>query len=87
MVDRAQEGKSMQRKLGFWLAGFVLLSLASAQGAGKAVVAGKSDLKWVDMGIPGVTAATVEGDMKKGGEPLLPQVPGGARHPGPPPLP
>jgi len=67
----------MQRKLGFWLAGFVLLSLASAQGAGKAVVAGKSDLKWVDLGIPGVAAATVEGDMKKGASHFFLKYPAG----------
>jgi len=67
----------MQRKLGFWLAGVVLVSLASAQGAGKAVVAGKSDLKWMDMGIPGVAAATVEGDMKKGASHFFLKYPAG----------
>jgi mannose-6-phosphate isomerase-like protein (cupin superfamily) len=34
--------------------------------AGKAVVVAKADLKWKDMGIPGVAAAPVSGDMEKG---------------------
>lgn len=38
----------------------------SAIGAGKAVVVPKAELKWKDMGIPGVAAAPVSGDMKKG---------------------
>lgn len=56
----------MQRRIGFWAASVFVVSLASAQGAGKAVVASKGDLKWVDQGIPGVRAAAVDGDMKKG---------------------
>ena len=35
-------------------------------GAGKSVVVAKADLKWKDMGIPGVAAAPVSGDMEKG---------------------
>src|SRR5262245_30827743 len=35
-------------------------------GAGKSVVVPKGDLKWKDMGIPGVQAAPVSGDMQKG---------------------
>ena len=35
-------------------------------GAGKAVVVTKAGLKWKDMGIPGVAAAPVAGDMEKG---------------------
>ena len=37
-----------------------------AIGAGKLVVVPKADLKWKDMGIPGVAAAPVAGDMEKG---------------------
>jgi mannose-6-phosphate isomerase-like protein (cupin superfamily) len=37
-----------------------------AIGAGKAVVVTKAELKWKDMGIPGVAAAPVSGDMEKG---------------------
>ncbi len=37
-----------------------------AIGAGKSVVVAKADLKWKDMGIPGVAAAPVSGDMEKG---------------------
>lgn len=37
-----------------------------AFGGGKAVVIPKSELKWKNAGIPGVEAATVQGDMQKG---------------------
>lgn len=37
-----------------------------AIGSGKSVVVAKADLKWKDMGIPGVMAAQVSGDMQKG---------------------
>jgi mannose-6-phosphate isomerase-like protein (cupin superfamily) len=37
-----------------------------AVGAGKLVVVPKAELKWKDMGIPGVAAAPVSGDMEKG---------------------
>ena len=37
-----------------------------AIGAGKTEVVAKADLKWKDMGIPGVAAAPVSGDMEKG---------------------
>jgi len=45
-----------------------LIAVASmlAIGAGKSVVVAKADLKWKDMGIPGVVAAPVSGDMEKG---------------------
>jgi quercetin dioxygenase-like cupin family protein len=45
-----------------------LMASASAlmAGAGKSAVVAKSDLKWKDMGIPGVAAACVSGDMEKG---------------------
>jgi len=39
---------------------------APAIGAGKSVVVTKADLKWKDMGTPGVSAAVVSGDMEKG---------------------
>ena len=35
-------------------------------GAGKSAVVSNGDLKWKDMGIPGVAAACVSGDMEKG---------------------
>jgi mannose-6-phosphate isomerase-like protein (cupin superfamily) len=35
-------------------------------GAGKAVVVAQAELTWKDMGIPGVAAAPVSGDMEKG---------------------
>ena len=34
--------------------------------SGKSAVIAKADLKWKDMGIPGVVAAPVSGDMEKG---------------------
>jgi glyoxylate utilization-related uncharacterized protein len=37
-----------------------------ASGAGKLVVVTKAELKWKDMGVPGVAAAPVSGDMEKG---------------------
>ena len=37
-----------------------------AMSHGKSVVVAKADLKWKDMGIPGVLAAPVSGDMEKG---------------------
>ena len=45
-----------------------LMASASAlvAGAGKSAVVSKADLKWKDMGIPGVAAACVSGDMEKG---------------------
>ena len=66
----------MQRKLGFWLAAAAVASLTMA-GEGKAVVAPQGDLKWVDQGIPGVSAATVDGDMKKGASHFFLKYPAG----------
>jgi mannose-6-phosphate isomerase-like protein (cupin superfamily) len=45
-----------------------LIAAASvlAIGAGKSVVVAKANLKWRGLGIPGVAAAPVSGDMKKG---------------------
>jgi glyoxylate utilization-related uncharacterized protein len=37
-----------------------------AIGEGKSVIVTKADLKWKDMGAPGVAAAPVSGDMEKG---------------------
>jgi len=54
-----------------WFAAVVTLAVAItgaalAQGTGKAVVASQSGLKWSDGGIPGVSTATVDGDLAKG---------------------
>lgn len=38
----------------------------SAKGPGKAVVTPTADVTWADAGIPGVSTAAVDGDMKKG---------------------
>jgi quercetin dioxygenase-like cupin family protein len=38
----------------------------AAIGADKSVFVAKADLKWKEMGIPGVMAAQVSGDMQKG---------------------
>lgn len=43
-----------------------LLAAAPALGAGETVVVAKDELKWKDMGGPGVAAAQVDGDMEKG---------------------
>ena len=45
-----------------------LLAAASmlAIGAGKSLVVAKGDLKWKNLGTPGVAAAPVSGDMEKG---------------------
>lgn len=40
--------------------------LAWAKGPGKTVVTPVADVKWSDAGMPGVTTAGVDGDMKKG---------------------
>lgn len=66
----------MQRKLGFWLVAFVAGSLNVA-GDGKAVVAPKRDLKWVDQGMAGISAATVDGDMKEGSSHFFLKYPAG----------
>lgn len=48
----------------------VLIAATSVQvagsGGGKTAVVAKGDLQWKDMGIPGVQAAVVSGDMAKG---------------------
>jgi quercetin dioxygenase-like cupin family protein len=46
----------------------VVFAAAAAPGGedGKAVMTAKADLVWKDMGIPGVMAAVVSGDMAKG---------------------
>lgn len=64
------------RKLGFWLAAMAVVSLTMA-GDGKAVVAPKGDLKWVDQGMAGISAATVDGDMKKGASHFFLKYPAG----------
>jgi mannose-6-phosphate isomerase-like protein (cupin superfamily) len=47
-------------------AALIALAAVLAIGAGKLVVMTKADLKWKDMGVPGVAAAPVSGDMEKG---------------------
>ena len=47
-------------------AALIAAAAVLAIGAGKAVVVVKADLTWKDMGIPGVAAAPVSGDMAKG---------------------
>jgi quercetin dioxygenase-like cupin family protein len=50
-----------------FVAGFLVAAAAAfAADAGKSVVVAKADLKWKDMGTPGVSAAVVSGDMEKG---------------------
>ena len=47
-------------------AGIMATMSAPAVGAEKSQVIAKADLKWKDMGTPGVKAAVVSGDMEKG---------------------
>lgn len=47
-------------------AAFIVAASAMAIGKDKTVVIAKGELKWKDMGIPGVAAAPVSGDMEKG---------------------
>ena len=56
----------MQRRHAIWILFAAVAALAFAQAVAKSAVAPKGDLKWTDMGIPGVSAAAVDGDMKKG---------------------
>jgi len=44
----------------------VMSTVAFAKGAPKAVVSPKSDIRWTDAGIPGVSTAAVDGNMSKG---------------------
>ena len=44
----------------------VVGAAAVAAGKGAAVVKPRAELKWTEGGIPGVSSATVEGDMAKG---------------------
>ena len=47
-------------------AALIAAASALAFGAGQSAVVAKADLKWKDMGTPGVAAAPVSGDMEKG---------------------
>jgi glyoxylate utilization-related uncharacterized protein len=47
-------------------AALIATASVAAISVGKSVVVAKADLKWKDMGIPGVAAAPVSGDMQKG---------------------
>ena len=70
----------MQQKQGFWLAGLVVCLVVASltlAGSGKSMVAPKASLKWADAGIPGVTTAAVDGDMKKGSSHFFLKYPAG----------
>lgn len=60
------------RRIQAWAATACLLLIVAcaatsiAEDAGLAVVTPNAELKWKDAGIPGVSAAVVEGDMEKG---------------------
>jgi mannose-6-phosphate isomerase-like protein (cupin superfamily) len=58
--------KSKRIMLGVLSAAVIAASAVTTMGAGKSVVVPKGELKWKDMGIPGVAAAPVSGDMEKG---------------------
>lgn len=58
--------KSCQKKLLMLAATLVVAAVVYAIVPGKAVVVTKSELKWKNMGIPGVDAAPVSGNMKTG---------------------
>jgi mannose-6-phosphate isomerase-like protein (cupin superfamily) len=47
-------------------AGLIAAASVLTMGAGKSMVVAKADLTWKDMGIPGVAAVPVAGDMEKG---------------------
>ena len=57
-------------------AALIAISPVSAFAAGQLEVVAKGDLKWKDMGAPGLAAATVSGEHGEGREPILSQVPG-----------
>jgi mannose-6-phosphate isomerase-like protein (cupin superfamily) len=66
---REKEEDTMQLKhvmIMAFAAALIAATALLAIGAGKAVVVAKATLKWKDMGIPGVAAAPVAGDMEKG---------------------
>ncbi len=44
----------------------IAASTALAVGVGNSAVVANADLKWKDMGVPGIAAAPVSGDMEKG---------------------
>jgi mannose-6-phosphate isomerase-like protein (cupin superfamily) len=47
-------------------AAWVAVMAGPVMGAGKAEVVAKESLQWKDMGVPGLMAAPVSGDMEKG---------------------
>ena len=47
-------------------AALIAISPVAAIAAGQLEVVAKGDLKWKDMGVPGLASATVSGDMEKG---------------------
>ena len=61
----------MHRNRGLWwtvVAGVLVATagLALAKGAPKSVVSPSEGIQWADAGVPGVSIAAVQGDMKKG---------------------
>ena len=53
-------------KIGIVFVAIIAAGALLASGTGKAVMVSKGELKWKDMGIPGVVSAQVSGDMKTG---------------------
>lgn len=56
-------------------------AFAGLFGSGRAVVVPAGNLKWVNLGIPGVDAAVVSGDMKKGASRFFLRYPKGLETP------
>lgn len=56
--------------MGVWMlmlsAALVAAAAELTAGSGKAVVMAKADLQWKELGVPGLAAAPVSGDMEKG---------------------
>jgi mannose-6-phosphate isomerase-like protein (cupin superfamily) len=67
----------MRSSIAIGLALVAVESLTLAGSAGKAVVAPKGELKWMDMGVPGVSAANADGDLKKGASHFFLKYPAG----------
>jgi quercetin dioxygenase-like cupin family protein len=58
-------------------AALIAVASALALGGGRSVVTSNADVKWKDMGIPGVAAAPVSGDMEKGASRFFLKYPAG----------
>lgn len=66
MEMRNPQMKINTTKSGVALAIIVIAGAVVANSGGQAIVVAKTDLKWKELGIPGVAAAQVSGDMSKG---------------------